>query len=275
MRGVTLSRFRCTAGLPGAELEPKARGAASFQRTRLQTQRPRGLGRAQHDACPCRTGWAHRTLCGRGNRGQARTAAGPSCRRTTEPAPPQNPTQRAQTAPSPLHRHTMLASTSRGALPAASRPKQLPLRSLAAAASPAAALGRRSSVAARLAQQLRELKQFKVRWTFRVCCPGYALVLPVLLSCAQPPCQRPAHAPPPLAPCTHTLANQPPAACRSGMCRQHLLTAAPPPHAEGASCGRPARPPPVTAARGRVRAVAAGPALSGSGATCACMTTRP
>lgn len=56
----------------------------------------------------------------------------------------------------------MLASTSRGALPAAFRPKQLPLRSLAAAAFPSAALGHRSSVAARLAQQLRELKQFKV-----------------------------------------------------------------------------------------------------------------
>ena len=84
----------------------------------------------------------------------------------------------------------MLASTSRGALPGAFRPKQLPLRSLAAAAFPAAALGHRSSVAARLAQQLRELKQFKVRWTFRVCCPGYELVLPcaaVLCSAARAP----------------------------------------------------------------------------------------
>lgn len=76
----------------------------------------------------------------------------------------------------------MLASISRGALPVAPGARQQrPVRRVVAASWPAAALGSRSSVAARLAHQLQQLKQFKV-------CQGVWVVLARLGALASRKC---------------------------------------------------------------------------------------
>ncbi len=172
----------------------------------------------------------------------------------------------------------MLASISRGALPVAPGARQQrPVRRVVAASWPAAALGSRSSVAARLAHQLQQLKQFKV-------CQGIWVVLARLgalasRKCSPTPSPRLLHAHPlkrwfcmPLAclipPVCHRL-------CRSGTCRHHPPSVARLRHAAGASCALPARGPPMMAALARAPEAAAARALCGSGETCACTTTRP